>query len=235
MIEQKFIDSESIEDVSKDSRTVKVVWARIGNVDLANDIIAPSAFTKTIAERGPMGKKLIWALSDHHASFKNVLGKPSELYVDGDKLVAVVKIVDTEHGEDMIKFYDEGLINQHSIGFETIKSEYNSDTQLRTITELKLYEGSAVLWACNPETPTLDVMKSIDEQKQTITDRIEKLTKSLRSGTYKDETFSLLEIQLKYLQAEIAMLNTPPAQAVEPKSDEAILKALQSVNQLFKH
>ena len=31
------------------------------------------------------------------------------------------KIVDTEAGEDTLKLYEEGLINQHSIGFSTIK------------------------------------------------------------------------------------------------------------------
>ncbi len=46
-----------------------------------------------------------------------------------------------ECGEDAIKLYEAGLINQHSIGFSTLKSDVNQKTGVRTITELKLYEG----------------------------------------------------------------------------------------------
>jgi transposase len=46
--------SKSVEgaiiDISPETRTVKACWSRIGNLDLDNDIIVASAFTKTIAE-----------------------------------------------------------------------------------------------------------------------------------------------------------------------------------------
>ena len=47
-----------VEDVDVESRKVKAVWARTSNVDLDSDIILPTAFTKTISERGPKGKNL---------------------------------------------------------------------------------------------------------------------------------------------------------------------------------
>jgi hypothetical protein len=40
-----------VEDVDKESRKVKAVWARMSNVDLDNDIISPAAFTRTITAR----------------------------------------------------------------------------------------------------------------------------------------------------------------------------------------
>ncbi len=55
-----------------------------------------------------------------------------------------------KEANDAIKLYEAGLINQHSIGFSTLKSDVNQKTGVRTITELKLYEGSAVLWGANP-------------------------------------------------------------------------------------
>ena len=145
--------SNGIEDMDIRSRNVKTVWAMCGNVDLDNDVIVPEAFTKTIQERGPLGKNLIWSLVDHKSSMKYALGKPKELYVEGNALIAVTEIIETEIGEDMLKLYEANLINQHSIGFSTIKAEMDSSTGIRTIKELMLYEGSAVLWAANPETP----------------------------------------------------------------------------------
>jgi HK97 family phage prohead protease len=225
-----------VEDVDKESRKVKAVWARMSNVDLDNDIISPAAFTKTINERGPQGKNLIWSLVDHKTSMKYALGKPKELYVEGDALIAVTEVIETEMGEDMLKLYEAGLINQHSIGFSTIKSEMDNSTGIRTITELMLYEGSAVLWAANPETPTISIYKGMDPEvvKETLNGRLEKLIKAFKHGTFTDETFSLLEIEIKQIQTAINEITTQPAaKAVEPEST-VVLDALKQLNNRFK-
>jgi HK97 family phage prohead protease len=225
-----------VEDVDKESRKVKAVWARMSNVDLDNDIISPAAFTKTINERGPQGKNLIWSLVDHNTSMKYALGKPKELYVEGDALIAVTEVIETEMGEDMLKLYEAGLINQHSIGFSTIKSEMDNSTGIRTITELMLYEGSAVLWAANPETPTISIYKGMDAEvvKETLNGRLEKLIKAFKHGTFTDETFSLLEIEIKQIQTAINEITTQPAaKAVEPEST-VVLDALKQLNNRLK-
>lgn len=221
-------------DVDTEKKTVKAVWARFGNVDLDGDIIIPEAVTKTIRERGPQGKKMIWSLIDHKASLKTAIGKPMELYVEGDALIAVTKIVDTELGEDIIKLYNEGLINQHSIGFSTTKSDIQGEN--RVIRELMLYEGSCVLWAANPETPTLGMMKGLDgiNEHLTATQRLEKLCKAMKHSNFTDETFSLMEIEIKQIQSMIEKQITQPAQpAVEPKN-QALIEALKQFNQTFK-
>jgi len=241
IIAEKQDSTYSVMDVDSAQRRVKTVWARCGNVDLDNDIIVAEAFTKTIRERGPMGKNLIWSLVDHCAEMDSVIGKPEQLYVENDMLIAITPIVDTEMGEDVIKMYDAGLINQHSIGFSTINSSVDKKG-VRTITELKLYEGSAVLWAANPETPTLDVKG--EDRKNNLNDRLEKLLKAFKSGRFTDETFALMEIEIKRIQSEILEIEvvkeiTLPAVAVEPiinetKSNEDLYKAINKFNNLFK-
>ena len=232
----------NIMDVDSEQRRVKAVWARCGNIDLDNDIIVPEAFTKTIKERGPEGKNLVWSLVDHCSDMNNVIGKPEQLYVEGDMLIAITPIVETEKGEDIIKLYEAGLINQHSIGFSTIKSNVDKNG-VRTITELKLYEGSAVLWGANPETPTLAVKS--ETNKVQLSDRLEKLLKALKNGRFTDETFSLMEIEIKKIQSELMEIEivkeiTQPAEAVEPtpvveeKNNEEVLKAIKQFNNLFK-
>lgn len=236
---------DMILDVTPETRTVKACWSRIGNVDLDGDIIVAEAFTKTIKERGPKGKNMIWSLVDHKADMAHTLGKPKELYIEGDMLVAVTDLVETECGEDAIKLYEAGLINQHSIGFSTLKSDVDQKTGIRTITELKLYEGSAVLWGANPETPTLGFKGEFKETKETLSLRLENLIKAFRGGNFTDDTFALMEIQIKQIQAELLTLEiaetiTQPAEAVEPtpvveeKSNEEVLKAIKQFNNLFK-
>ena len=241
IVEKQDIGYE-VMDVDTEQRRVKAVWARTGNVDLDNDIIVPEAFTKTLKERGPKGKNLIWSLVDHCAEMEAVIGKPEQLYVDGDMLIAITPIVMTETGEDVLKMYDAGLINQHSIGFTTINSSVGKDG-VRTITELKLYEGSAVLWAANPETPTLAVKSEV--KKEQLATRLEKLLKAFKGGRFTDETFALMEIEIKRIQSELLEIEivkeiTAVADAPQPKveevsnNDEQVLKAIKEFNNLFK-
>lgn len=236
--------NDMILDIEPETRTVKACWSRIGNVDLDNDIIVAEAFTKTIKERGPKGKNMIWSLVDHKADMAHTLGKPKELYIEGDMLVAVTDLIETECGEDAIKLYEAGLINQHSIGFSTLKSDVDKNG-IRTITELKLYEGSAVLWGANPETPTLGFKGEFKETKENLSLRLENLIKAFRGGSFTDDTFALMEIQIKQIQAELLTLEvaetiTQPAEAVEPtpaveeKNNEEVLKAIKQFNNLFK-
>ena len=237
--------NDMILDIQPETRTVKACWSRIGNVDLDNDIIVAEAFTKTIKERGPKGKNMIWSLVDHKADMAHTLGKPKELYIEGDMLVAVTDLIETECGEDAIKLYEAGLINQHSIGFSTLKSDVDQKTGIRTITELKLYEGSAVLWGANPETPTLGFKGEFKETKETLSLRLENLIKAFRGGSFTDDTFALMEIQIKQIQAELLTLEiaetiTQPEESVEPtpaveeKNNEEVLKAIKQFNNLFK-
>lgn len=235
----------NIMDVDTEQRRVKAVWARCGNIDLDNDIIVPEAFTKTLAERGPSGKNLIWSLVDHCAEMDYVIGKPEQIYIENDMLIAITPIIETEKGEDIIKLYEAGLINQHSIGFSTMQSNVDKEG-VRTITELKLYEGSAVLWAANPETPTLGFKSEmIKDKKQELNNRLERLIKAFKGGKFTDETFSLIEIEIKRIQSEILEIEvikeiTQPEQSVEPvqdqkkEDDEQILKAIKQFNNLFK-
>ena len=231
--------TDNIMDIDTSTRKVKAVWSRMNNVDLDNDIIVPEAFTKTLTERGPAGKNLVWSLVDHKADMNNVIGKPEQLYVEGDALIAITPIVGTEKGTDMLKMYEAGLINQHSIGFSTLKSDWQDQSQnVRVIKEVKLYEGSAVLWGANPETPTISVKS---QSKEDLNNRLEKLLKAFRNGKFTDDTFALMEIQIKKIQADLLELDiTQSAQsAIEPvqqekNNDAEIIKAIKQFNNLFK-
>lgn len=215
-----------VADVDTQARKVKAVWSRMNNVDLDSDIILPGAFTKTIAECGPRGKNQIWSLIDHKAVMGCVIGKPIELYEEGDALIAITPILDTETGEDVLKMYMAGLINQHSIGFSTIKSDWQDQEQtIRLIKEVKLYEGSAVLWGANPMTPTLDITKSYQQ-------RVEALEHAVTNGTFTDKTASRLEIEIQQLKSALAAITQPAPHAVEPNSE--LLAALRQTNHKLK-
>jgi HK97 family phage prohead protease len=200
-------------DVDLVGGVVKVVGSTMDIEDCDSDIIDSGAWNKTISERGPVGSKLVCNLIDHHASVAKMYGKPSELYVENNQLISVTPILKTSLGMDLLKMYEAGIINQQSVGFSTIRDEMNQETGVRIIKEAKLYEISAVLWGANSVTPTLDFIKDMDGELafKTLKGREEKLTKELKNGTYTDETFILLEIELKQLQQAITEFNAKNA------------------------
>jgi HK97 family phage prohead protease len=172
-------------DVDDKSRRVKVALNKVGIKDHDNDIIEKGAFDKTIKERGPKGKNLIWHLTDHWASLKNAVGKFSDLFMDGDYLVGITDIPPTTWGNDVLEFYKSGAINQHSIGFRTIKREISdegSDDQYCLLKEIFLYEGSAVLWGANENTPTFSVGKSKSLDGMINCPKCKTPTKDIESG-----------------------------------------------------
>lgn len=232
MLQTKDIQANTVLDVDTENKTVKAVWANIGNVDLDNDVIEAGAFTKTIAERGPNGKNLIWSLIDHNASINSAIGKPQELYVEGTQLIAITKMVETEAGEAAICLYNEGLINQHSIGFSIPKGKSETRNGVRYIKEVMLYEGSAVLWGANPETPTIGLFKgfNVDNENDPIK-RLDMLNVLLKKGKLNDETLSLIEIEIKAIQSKIQ--STIAVQKTQmPQNVESVVDAIKLFNAL---
>ena len=162
--EIKNVDAKAL-DVDETSRRVKVALNKTGVKDHDKDIIEPTAFDKTIRERGPKAKNLIWHLTDHYTSLKHAVGKFKELFLENGYLVGITEIPKTMWGNDVLEFYKTEAINQHSIGYATVKREvFNDDdwpNRYQVLKEVTLYEGSAVLWGANEFTPTLSVGKSI--------------------------------------------------------------------------
>jgi uncharacterized protein len=213
--------ADSVLDVCDTSRRVKNVLNRASYKDFDEDVIDPSAFNKTIKERGPKAKNLMWHLTDHNPSLKTAVGKFSEVYMEGNDLIGITDIPNTSWGNDVLEFYKTGHINQHSIGFKSIQSEKKKDSQFgeyNLIKEVMLFEGSAVLWGANDATPNLAVGKSLTKE-EAITEytkaveTIGKITKYLK-GNLTEETCELLEIQLTQLQEKL--INLQSVIATEP-------------------
>lgn len=222
-------------DVDTTGKAVKVAIAHIGNKDRDGDVFTPEAFKKTIQEKGPSGTNEIWHLTDHSATLKSALGKFSELYKEGDYIVGVSKYKDSSLWKEMWPLYESGDINQHSVGFSVIKEQRNESAGYNEITEVNLWEGSAVLWGANPITPTMEVFKSLNKEEQI--DQIQERFKRLRKGLKSDVEHSLLLIEIKQLeQLIISDLSTSAVKEDTEAADKVkVLQALQeTISKSFK-
>jgi hypothetical protein len=240
--EVKDTKSGIVSDVDTTGRRVKVVINEMGSKDLDGDVMDKGAYKRSIDTRGPKGANLIWHLTDHAATLKNAIGKPSEINTNSTQLVYVTDIPKTSWGNDMLEFYKSGTINQHSIGFKTIKAEMinkGKEDEYRLIKEVMLYEGSAVLWGANQNTPTLSVGKSItkEEAENIFTQTLKEIgsfTKLLKDANFTDETFELIEIQLiqktDKLQSLFQSTTQPAVSALDPGKDVGLLDVFKTFN-----
>lgn len=190
MLEYKDLTG-SIKDIDAKGRRVSGYLSTFDVLDKHGDIIEKGAFTKTLNER----KADIFFLNQHN--WAQPFGKFDQIMEDEKGLYFVSNpFPDTSYANDAIKLYEAGILNEHSIGFVTMKDEVKEQT--RYIKEIKLYEGSVVTVGANSQTPFTGFKSGIEQ----IQDQTKKIMKALRSGTFTDETFTLLEIALKQLQLE---------------------------------
>lgn len=238
--EIKTVDN-SVLDVDTSGRRVKNVLNRVNYKDFDGDVISKSAFDVTLKQRGPSGLNLIWHLTDHNPSLKSAVGKFSEIYMEGDNLVGVTNIPNTQWGSDVLEFYKSGHINQHSIGFKTIQQDKQKDSiygEYNLIKEAMLYEGSAVLWGANDQTPNISVGKSLTKEEKAIEynkamDDLNTLYKMFKTGHLSDQSYELIEIKIKQLTTKLQQLfeeaTQPALKAVEPESN-GLLDVLKTFN-----
>lgn len=170
---------------------VDAIVAVIGNHDHGEDIIHPGSFTKTITERG--GK--VRVLDAHNTdSIMRIIGKPLGIREIGkDELPAELlaqypdatgglwtqtqMLMDTPEGRGAFSRLKAGVIDEWSIGYETVKGkvDYSKvirngvEVVVRNLREIKLYEYSPVLWGMNEATTTLGTKAEINDEPETAT------------------------------------------------------------------
>ncbi|MEO6980805.1 MAG: HK97 family phage prohead protease [Mucilaginibacter sp.] len=217
--------SEPVSDIDRKQGIITGYLSAFNNVDSDNDIVQPGAFKKTIIENGPTSPQpRIKFLLNH--STTQPIGRFLELKEDSHGLRYTAQIGKHNQGQDFLKMAEDGLISEHSIGFKSIAEE-KGKTGPRYLKEIKLWEGSALTaWGSNSRTPVVSIKSYAD-----AAERIDKITRSFRDSDYSDETFSLLEIELKQIQ-QVFLNATQAAKAPEP--DELAMKEIHNINNYFK-
>ena len=205
-----------LKDLDSESRKVAFYLSTFDVVDADNDVIRKGAFKKSLQERGPesASNRKIAFLRFH--DWTKPIGKFLELAEDDKGLYAVAELGRSTLGEDALKDYEDGLIKEHSIGFKYIKDKvrFVEDPSLPNggyydITEVQLFEGSAVTFGANEFTNVVEVgLKGEDKQNviEKVSDELSAVIKALANGGGTDERLYSLEMKAKQLGAKLALL-----------------------------
>jgi HK97 family phage prohead protease len=142
-------------------------------------------------------------------NWEKPIGKFVEMAEDDIGLYAVAKLSSSTDGMDALADYKDGIIREHSIGFQYIQDKLKfvdmGDKSYFDVLEVKLYEGSAVTFGANEFTNTIQVAKAEDkiDHALKIHDEINLIGKALASGQGTDERLYSLEMKLKFLNARL--------------------------------
>ena len=230
-MQHKIYDLKAL-DVDTSKRVVKVAFAELETKDRDGDVFEPTAFDKTIKEKGPNGSNEIWHLLNHTAKMESALGKFQKVYREGKYIVGENSYRDMWLWKEVAwPLYENGDITQHSVGFNVIKQTKGENVNI--INEVQLWEGSAVLWGANPNTPTLSVAKNLFKEKaESAADYMAFVLKNLQAGKYSGENESLLILELKELSALFLPKEIPQEQQ-EPNESSLELQKLKQAIQLI--
>lgn len=225
--EFKAYESKSIsikmEDVDESSRTVVGYLSAFDKLDSDNDIIRAGAFKKSLSERGidSSSNRQIAHLRNH--DWEHQIGKFTELYEDSFGLKFVSKLGRSTKGNDALLDYQDGILREHSIGFNYVKDKIsevedsnNPHGKYYEIQEVKLWEGSGVTFGANEFTPVLDVSKSVLESDYLLklNNEMESLVSAIKNGKGTDDRLHNIEMRLKLIQTKYNSL----IEQLEPKS-----------------
>jgi len=201
-----------MKDISLGKREVAMYLSKFDVLDSDKDIIKKGAFTKSLKDRGvdSSSNRKIAFLRYH--DWQHQIGKFIRLEEDDLGLFGVGKLSTSTKGEDALRDYEEGIIKEHSIGFQYMAENIKKVGENFEIFEVKLFEGSAVTFGANLETEVLAVGKSENkiELVEKISKEIDIVTKSLINGRGTDERLYNLEMKLKYLNSRLIDLAMMP-------------------------
>jgi len=201
-------------DADEKAGVVKGYASVFDNKDSDNDIIRKGSYRKTINENGQRVKYL------YQHDMDKPLGKMSMLEEDDKGLVFEAKIAKTSLGKDVIELIKAGVITENSVGILPIQKEMVNG--VRNITEVKLYEVSAVTLAANDQALIMDVKGNYDPDK--ILKRYDNMAKLIRKGNITDELGFALEAEILKLKSLFSKVTTQPTEIevtepVEVKND----------------
>ena len=213
-------------DVDVKSRTITGYASTFGFKDSDGDVIMPGAYKKSLAERSAAGKNRILHLYQHDPT--QVLSRPYLLKEDNIGLYFETTLPETRLANDVLKLYEAGIIEEHSVGFNVIRKEQKQGyTELH---ELKLWEFSSVSWGAN-EQSIFTGFKSMN--KNTMDKKFKAIVTMLKNGDMSDEGFAALEIYFAQLKQIMGDVEQPEdnTTADQPSNDtEAESKNLELIN-----
>jgi len=162
------------------------------NIDKHNDVIVKGAYKNTLNQKFA-GNHIKYA---YQHDISQLVGKFTELHEDNTGLYFVGQLSKSTLGRDVLIQYEEGVLDQHSVGIRVMKNGWEKQKRngkdVTILKELELFEGSVVSLAANPEARLINV-----KSEQGYIEHLDTINTLLKRGDLSDYTLKKLEESLK--------------------------------------
>jgi hypothetical protein len=224
----------NLKDVDMKSRTVTGVLNTYNFYDSDGDVLMMGSAKKSINDRGPDSSataKIKFAKFHDLTLLPGKFEVLKETTIEGlQVLYFEAKMSQSQLGTDTLLEYMDGVIDNHSIGFQYVPEQMklveregqhgnskawdNFKSSLVNpeaaeekgfgwvIKEIKLWEGSAVAFGANALTPFLGMAKNMtkDSVIALLHSKIQKMESVMRNGQQSDESMVIIEQQALQLR-----------------------------------
>lgn len=182
------------------------------NLDSYRDVVQAGAFSKSIREWKKKGKMppVLWQhwSSEPIGVYTKLQEDEKGLYVEGKLLIN-----DVVRAKEAYALLKAGAIDGLSIGYETVREEYNSDTKVNKLIELKLWEISIVTFPANSEARVDSVKSKLSNGEKLTLPEFEKFLRD--AGFSKSEATAIASHGYRQLLRDAANEVDPVAKDIQ--------------------
>lgn len=209
---------------------VEFYFASFAEIDSDGDRISPNAYKKTLEESVEnTHKSRIKHFKNHDPS--QVVGVIKRFGTDDKGAYAVSQMSRTQLGRDTLIEYEEGIITEHSQGFQIMQEERDEMEGHNIIKEIKLWEVSSLThWGANKNTPLVGIKSEKD-----ILSLMQKLDNLLHNSNISNERGAeLLDMYDKLGQTMKSLEKPSPDTSIADKEKAQEQIVINRLNKIFK-
>jgi HK97 family phage prohead protease len=226
---------------AEDEGILEAIVSVFGNVDQAEERVLPGFFQESLAQKMPKG---VW-MHDWTAPVAKTLEAreilpgdpllPDHLKELGGLYIKGQFNLDTQRGREAFSDLKFGIVDEFSIGYRNIVTQYDEEDKVLNLVKGELYEWSPVLVGCNRETALLSAKgMTFDQQFTETLDSLDSLI-----GRWEGLASKRLEKQPRLSQAHQERLKTLgrrlselEARAVAPDAPDLLAEARKAYAQI---
>ena len=153
-------------DLKADDEGIITGYGSVFNVtDSGMDRVVPGAFTASLRSKKAEGIKMLF---QHDPA--QPIGKWLEMEEDTHGLKVKGKLLTKlTKGAEVFEMVKEGVLDGLSIGFRTVKADWDGDIEARMLKEVDLWEVSLVTFPMNASA-RIDAVKTIRDAERVLRD-----------------------------------------------------------------
>ena len=208
--------SYSVKDIDSKQGIVTGYLSVFDNIDKHDDVIVKGAYKNTLKQKFE-SNNIKYA---YQHDITSLVGKFKELHEDNTGLYFVGQLSKSSLGQDVLIQYEEGILDQHSVGIRVMKNGWEKQKRngkdITILKELELIEGSVVSLAANPEARLINV-----KSEQGYIEYMDNINALLKRGDLSDYTLQKLEESLKITNNLIGIAQSTHEDVSQKKSKDS--------------